>query len=244
MDGDLGSLLCDAAHSGDLSEVRRLVARGADVDSRGFQGRTALQLSILHPATLQFLLKNGASPHLLDHNGVLPLHEAAYEQSGESVAFLLAAPDIDVNAKTNLGFTPLHCLLNRGFTGIYINGENKKRALSCLIEAGADVDAVTNSGRSALDIALCRGLREPVKILLRAGAFKNLKTAVEYGRSPHNAAAFAVYDRVKAAGDWKAYARKHQSVLAGLVSKCAPLPDDAARLVVGFWTPPGGSYMC
>ena len=30
-----------------------------------------------------------------------------------------------------------------------------------------------------------------------------------------------------------------------LVRKCAPrLPDDAARHVVGFWTPPGGYYMC
>ena len=86
-------------------------------------------------------------------------------------------------------------------------------------------------------------MREAVKILLRAGA----KTAAEVlpRRNPRNEAAFAVYDRVKAAGDWKAYARKHQRVLAGLVRKCAPrLPDDAARHVVGFWTPPGGSYMC
>ena len=63
-------------------------------------------------------------------------------------------------------------------------------------------------------------------------------------RKPYNAAAFAVYDRVKAAGDWKAYARKHQRVLAGLVSKCAPrLPDDAARHVVGYYCPEGGYYM-
>ena len=240
MDGGLGSLLCAAAHSGDLSEVRRLVARGADVDSRGFRGRTALQLSILHPATLQFLLKNGASTNLACHLGLLPLHEAAYEHAAESVAFLLAAPDIDVNAKINTsGYTPLHWVLD----WFYDTPTNETRVVSCLVEAGADVDAVTNSGNSALDIALCRGLREPVKILLRAGA----KTAAEMlpVRRPVNEAAFAVYDRVKAAGDWKAYARKHQRVLAGLVRKCAPrLPDDAARHVVGFWTPPGGYYTC
>ena len=110
--------------------------------------------------------------------------------------------------------------------------------LNLLIEAGADVDAVCNSRRSALDLALCHDLRKAVKILLCAGA----KTAMELHpeRKPWNEAAFAVYDRVKAAGDWKAYARKHQRVLAGLVSKCAPLPEDAARHVVGFWTPPGG----
>ena len=92
-------------------------------------------------------------------------------------------------------------------------------------------------------IALSKCSRAPVKILLRAGA----GTATEHPRIQRhdgNAAAFEVVDRVKAVGDWKAYAGKHQRVLAGLVSKCAPLPDDAARLVVGFWTPPGGSYMC
>ena len=82
-------------------------------------------------------------------------------------------------------------------------------------------------------------LRAPVKILLRAGA----GTATEHPRIQRhdgNAAAFEVVDRVKAVGDWKAYAGKHQRVLAGLVSKCAPraasplaskcvspLPDDA-----------------
>ena len=111
--------------------------------------------------------------------------------------------------------------------------------LNLLIEAGADVDAVTNARLSALDIALGHGLREAVKILLRAGA----KNPTEFPpvRRPKNEATLAVYDRVKAAGDWKAYARQHQRVLAGLVRKCAQrLPGDAARHVVGFWTPPGG----
>ena len=82
-------------------------------------------------------------------------------------------------------------------------------------------------------------MRRAVKILLRAGA--KVPTEILPVRTPVNEAAFAVYDRVKAAGDWKTYARQHQRVLAGLVRKCAPrLPDDAARHVVGFWTPPGG----
>ena len=118
--------------------------------------------------------------------------------------------------------------------------------LNLLIEAGADVDAVTDTRWSALDIALAstNTSGKAVKLLLRAGA--NPATEMLWPeRKPYNAAAFAVYDRVKAAGDWKAYARKHQRVLAGLVRKCAPrLPDDAARHVVGFWTPPGGYYMC
>ena len=245
MDGGLGGLLCAAAHIGDLSEVRRLVARGADVDSRdprpGHEGQTTLHLAVSHHPTFEFLLQNGASASLSDQRGYLPLHIAAMRHA-DTLELLLAAPDIDVNARSRFGLTPLLCALDK------IGPTNGKRAVSCLnllIEAGADVDAVTDTRWSALDIALAstNTSGKAVKLLLRAGA--NPATEMLWPeRKPYNAAAFAVYDRVKAAGDWKAYARKHQRVLAGLVSKCAPLPDDAARLVVGFWTPPGGSYMC
>ena len=242
MDGDLGSLLCAAVQNRNLSEVRRLVARGADVNSRdprpGRGGRTALHLAASRdPAILEFLLQNGASTNLPCHNGVFPLHTAARYHSG-TLEVLLAAPDIDVNAKWSYGRTPLHYVVD----GVDTGTTNVERAVSCLIEAGADVDAVTYSRRSALDLALDHGLREAVKILLRAGA--KTGTEVLQERTRMNAAAFAVYDRVKAAGDWNAYARQHQRLLAGLVRKCAQrLPGDAARHVVSFWTPPGGYFM-
>ena len=45
---------------------------------------------------------------------------------------------------------------------------------------------------------------------------------------------------VKRAGGWKPYAAKHKRVLVGLVTKCKPIPDDAAGLVVEFYCPEGG----
>ena len=247
---DLGSLLCAAVDRGDLSEVRRLVARGADVNSRspepGQGAPTALHVAVWrHPAIVEFLLQEGASPHLPSNYGTFPLQTAVY-YNAESVELLLAAPDIDLDVSGgDYGFTLLHHTLLgcNDFDGPM----EKKRAwsiLNLLIEAGANIEAVDVLGRSVLIFALFRCHREAVKILLRAGA----KVAAEHPHlqyMPQNEAAFALYARVKAAGDWKAYARKHQRVLAGLVRKCAPrLPDDAARLVVGFWTPPGGYYMC
>ena len=47
-------------------------------------------------------------------------------------------------------------------------------------------------------------------------------------------------DQVKARGGWREHARAHKRVLVGLVTKCKPMPDDAAGLVVEFWCPPGG----
>ena len=37
-----------------------------------------------------------------------------------------------------------------------------------------------------------------------------------------------------------AYVAQHKGVLAGLVTKCRPMPADAAGLVVEFMCPPGG----
>ena len=47
-------------------------------------------------------------------------------------------------------------------------------------------------------------------------------------------------ESVEAIGGWTEYARKHKRVLAGLVAKCTPLPDEAARVVVAYWCPEGG----
>ena len=252
--------LRSAASLGKLPEVQDLVAQGADVNHRDpadHEGWTALHLALRFPAIVEVLLQNGASatlPSLV--RGALPLHTAAISRA-DGLELLLAVPDIDVNAKGSGGSTALHCAL----IGIFFSAGpmTRKRAWACvnrLIEAGADVDAVreegVESGMSPLMIALSKCSRAPVKILLRAGA----GTATEHPRIQRhdgNAAAFEVVDRVKAVGDWKAYAGKHQRVLAGLVSKCAPraasplaskcvspLPDDAAHLVVRFWCPEGG----
>jgi len=40
---------------------------------------------------------------------------------------------------------------------------------------------------------------------------------------------------------WNGYALWHKQVLVGLVTKCQPMPDDAAGLVVDFYCPRGGS---
>ncbi|KAH8081613.1 hypothetical protein SO694_0022802 [Aureococcus anophagefferens] len=74
--------------------------------------------------------------------------------------------------------------------------------------------------------------------LLRAGAYQPFpEPAPElYNKS----AALDLARAVERAGDWAAYVAQHKGVLAGLVTKCKPMPADAAGLVVEFWTPPGG----
>ena len=113
-----------------------------------------------------------------------------------------------------------------------------------LIQAGARVNYSTSlydvPGWTPLHRAIDHGRCDLVKALLRASAeiraYPN-----NLNRKSSNEAAFAAVDRVKKAGGWAEFAKQHERVLVGLVTKCAPIPDDAARLVVEFWTPPGGS---
>ena len=107
--------------------------------------------------------------------------------------------------------------------------------MSCiklLIRAGALVN-------EALYVAADQGDRDVVKILLCAGAEIPKEDITD--RTMWTAAALDAIDSVRSAGGWEKHAKQHERVLTGLVTKCAPIPDDAARLVVGFWTPPGGS---
>ena len=78
--------------------------------------------------------------------------------------------------------------------------------------------------------------------LLRAGAKPNLDDEINDTQYTllSVSAALDLARAVERAGDWAAYVAQHKGVLAGLVTKCKPMPDDAAGLVVEFWTPPGG----
>ena len=117
-----------------------------------------------------------------------------------------------------------------------------------LLALGADASA-GHLGYRPLDCALrvfySDGSRIPAhmiarnralaKRLLRAGAATTGIGEVE--ESPAKKFVAQVLKR----GGWKKYARWHKQVLVGLVTKCRPMPDDAAGLVVDFYCPSGGS---
>lgn len=107
-----------------------------------------------------------------------------------------------------------------------------------LCQAGANLDVADEDGVTPLFHAIRYRHRRVVMTLLRAGAYQPFpEPAPElYNKS----AALDLARAVERAGDWAAYVAQHKGVLAGLVTKCKPMPADAAGLVVEFWTPPGG----
>ena len=103
-----------AAQAGDVSEVERLVAAGADVNIQDENGNTPLKYASAepHPEVLSTLISLGANPHLADRRGFTPIHCVAghgfYEESIEMAEILIkAGADVNVRSKVQ-GFVPLH----------------------------------------------------------------------------------------------------------------------------------------
>ena len=167
-----------AAIRGDITRLKKLLRRGADVNKRLyvmpgdlFRGDTPLHAAAGrgHEDIVAFLLVKGADVDIVGHQGKTPLH-AAVEMGHERVAKLLLVYDADVNAHQpgNMGWTPLHWAAYKADIQI----------IGLLLRKGADINAKDVLGRTALHEAAFRGHKSAVEILLLKGADENLKTDV------------------------------------------------------------------
>ena len=86
---DPGAALRRAAEIGDLSGLKTLLEKQADIDSRDAVGRTALMLATLHGQTngVAVLLAYGADPNAADADGTTPLQAA---KAGDHPAIVAA----------------------------------------------------------------------------------------------------------------------------------------------------------
>ena len=260
-------LMCSAGWRGDVEALRGLVARGVSVNAwdrgdgtalkelaRSYGGNFACpsrkRSTIERDAeALDFLLEMGADPNIKDYWGDGPLDNAALRANRYLVGRLIDA-GADVNAKrdrlTHKSDTPLHqacCLV-------------KKDSGACaqlLIQAGARINERTTEGHTPLSMAVCKRTANPnpmIKVLLRAGA-EIIKTGKRGGgngklfyqgmyRDNANQANLDLITAVEKAGGWPAFVLAHRRVVVGLVTKCAPLPTDAAAHVASFLWPEGG----
>jgi len=105
-----------AARAGCLACVKAIVEGGADVDRPNPDGMTPMMMALDNgaPAVARYLLDRGANPHPWDWWGRTPLYIAvtrrggrdarAGERSPESLAFITALLDADVNPNAQLAF--------------------------------------------------------------------------------------------------------------------------------------------
>lgn len=100
-----------AAKNANLTMIRLLLGRGAEVDTRDHLGRTLLHLGPwFGPEVVRFLLENGADTSARDMNGYTPLHTAV--RHSKQVMRILLEEGADLHAGGANKSTPL--LLERG----------------------------------------------------------------------------------------------------------------------------------
>jgi ankyrin repeat protein len=155
--------LIKAISKGDTEKVHALLEKGADVNTRGNDGFTALDMAAGHGHTdiVQALLSQGADMNAKDNDGITALMGAAFEGHTDTVHALLEK-GADVNAKDNNGGTALMRAAQEGQTD----------TLQALLANGADVNAKINDGGTALKKAKEGGHEEIVRILKEAGAME------------------------------------------------------------------------
>ena len=167
---ELDAKLLDVAQQAHATEVRALLAAGADANARAGDGSTPL-LYAAHlgdTSSVQALLGAKADPNLTNRYGVGPMHEAALRADAELLRFLL-----DAGASADLalpqGETPL--MLVSRTSGI--------DAVRLLIERGANVNVVEQwQGQTPLMYAAAHNRGEVAAALIAAGADVNARTPI------------------------------------------------------------------
>ena len=155
--------------------VELLIAKGADVNVRGFGGMTPLNMAddegekeiadLLrkHGAKTSDWLKAGESIHIAAKAGHI-----------EAIKKHLAA-GADVNAKSGpFGLTPLH----------FATWRSNKETMEFLIDNGADVNAKRNDGAIALHYAVWFGLKGKTEFLLSKGSDVKARDGDNDGATP------------------------------------------------------------
>ena len=90
-----------ATREGRVSEMRRLLEQGAEVDSRTNSGETALMLASRKCSTnlVKFLISAHANINAADFEGKTALIVASRESCAEAVDLLVRVPGVDIDAK-------------------------------------------------------------------------------------------------------------------------------------------------
>ena len=164
-----------AAQRGNVENVKFLISQGVEMNAEINNGDTPLHVASWygHLEVVKYLVSISANIRARNNRGGTPLHEAAEKGHLEIVKFL-DSNGAEINAKANSeneiefhapkgtdtqgtkrifnDFTPLH---NAAFYG-------KLEVVKYLISQGAEVNAKTKDGKTALDIAKERGWSEIV----------------------------------------------------------------------------------
>ncbi len=190
-----GSKLIEAARSGNLDEIKRLLSLGAAVNAQDKNGITPLIAAAGggHPESVEFLLTVGADPNLKNTDNETALMAAARICSPEIITTLLKN-GADANQKDSLGYAVLKTAFeqkldgdescSKGFDALkaYLEEHSPSYRLGNasetgnlllvreLVNTGADVNFEDEFELTPLMVAAKEGHAEVVSFLVSEGA--------------------------------------------------------------------------
>ncbi len=167
-----------AAITGNLEEVRLLIADNADIDATDQYGITALHgaSEFGRTSVVQLLLDNGADIDATDRSGATPLHNAV-SYGFTSIVQLLIDHNANVDLKDGNGNAPLHMAVMDG----------RFEIVKLLLDSDANVHAIDGYSYTPLLIAASKGYTDIALILLENGAYVGEVTS--FGQTPLHGAA-------------------------------------------------------
>jgi len=184
-----------AAHQGDVDEINRLIAAGADLNTRDRSQRTPAHVAAFasRDEALTALANGGADMNALENRVYDVLTIAAVADDPEMVSLAIElgnAPDLitsvydgtaliaaahlghhDVVARLVAGGAPLDHINNLAWTALIEavvlgdGGSDHIKTVQILVDAGADKSIGDRDGVTPLQHAMSRGYAEMVEIL-------------------------------------------------------------------------------
>ena len=165
-------------HGSEFLDIARwLLDHGADVNARGFQGRSPLHSVAVnkymtegHLEAFEMLIEHNPDIHTQTDHGASPLHLAAASRHVDIMQVLLDR-GANPNARDNNNSTPLH------YSSWYEDAEFSSdrgggvvEGARLLLKHGAIIDAKNDEGKTPLQLALVNGRHDIATCLKDHGA--------------------------------------------------------------------------
>ena len=170
-------LLFSAAYTGNLTEVKKLLAKNPNIYFKTYLNQTLLHAAAVggNPQIVQLFMQKGMDVKELDKEGKTPLHAAAEGKSGGAIDLLLAN-GANIEAVDGTEYKR---------TALYLAAESANaEAMKALIERGADVSAPGILFATINRFQSQPAQKEMIELLLAKGAkipSGLLYSAVSYG---------------------------------------------------------------